>query len=311
MSKKIDITLKERYDLNITGFNDLLALQHAVVQCAADCSLSLNMSKIEYISPAFAAAFGALPLCYKNRELNTYSNAEFKYVIKKSNASLQFFANHGILAYYFEKLKDYDKIKSKFQPDKDAIAFQEVKDEDGAVVTIQEILNHAPVILDESAKNELISNIYEMFDNSLSHSLNKSGIYVCGFWGNSELDKNATNIGDVFVFSVYDTGVGICKNVNDYLRQKGEATLADNFALEWAFIDGNSTADSEYPRGLGLCRLEEFIKLNDGEMFLVSNQAFYSFTNGVRRFELLAGEFFGTLFTVCIKTDRNSIYVGE
>lgn len=116
-------------------------------------------------------------------------------------------------------------------------------------------------------KEAIVSRIFEIFMNAYGHGVliqnkNNLGVYSCGQY---DKKKKALNI------SVLDFGPGIIANV-----KKINPDITDSTdAMRWALVRGNSTrTDSkvaEMPRGLGLDLLHEFVRVNDGELRIYSN----------------------------------------
>ncbi len=119
-------------------------------------------------------------------------------------------------------------------------------------------------------KEVLISKIFEIFMNAYGHGasvqdLSQLGVYSCG-----QYDKKEKTL----CLSVLDFGPGIASNVR---RFKGDIST-DVAAMQWALVKGNSTGTDSVkagmPRGLGFDLLGEFVKLNQGEMRIYSNEAY-------------------------------------
>lgn len=116
-------------------------------------------------------------------------------------------------------------------------------------------------------KEAVVSRIFEIFMNAYGHGVSiqdieKLGVYSCGQYDRKEKKLN---------ISVMDFGPGIVENVKSKIPNINSSLDAMN----WAMIRGNSTrTDSkvqEMPRGLGFDLLHEFVKINDGELRIYSN----------------------------------------
>lgn len=138
-------------------------------------------------------------------------------------------------------------------------------------------------------------NILEIFDNAVSHSETKHGIFVCGqFFPNSKrLD-----------FSVVDMGVGIRHNV----FTKRRLDLTAEKAIEWALTGTNTTRTGSIPGGLGLKLLREFIKLNKGRIQIISDAGYLETSEDKVRTQVLDAPFPGTLVNVEINTADKASY---
>lgn len=140
------------------------------------------------------------------------------------------------------------------------------------------------------------SKLAELFANAFTHAKSKIGICCSGY-----ISSN------IFYFSIYDSGVGIHKNVSEYLNQ--ELTPID--AVKWAFQPGNSTLNLklDYPRGAGLNLFDSFAKANNGSFDLVSGKAYRKLHNCVESYYTLEKELQGTIISIGIRSDKISRYV--
>lgn len=116
-------------------------------------------------------------------------------------------------------------------------------------------------------KEAVVSRIFEIFMNAYGHGvfvqdIDKLGVYSCGQYDRKEKKLN---------ISVLDFGPGIVENVKLEVPEIGSSLEA----MKWAMVRGNSTrTDSkvkEIPRGLGFDLLHEFVRINDGELRVYSN----------------------------------------
>lgn len=141
--------------------------------------------------------------------------------------------------------------------------------------------------LDQNQKDILHSRIFEIPNNALTHSNSKDGIICHGYYNN----KNT------FTFSIYDLGIGIPQSVRNYINEN----LTSIDALKWALEKGNTTKNSDYPRGLGFTLLEEFRKDFKGKISIITEDIIYNTReNGNSSFTKLNKIIKGTLFTLKI-----------
>lgn len=171
-----------------------------------------------------------------------------------------------------------------------------------------EWLSNDKLNLNSSKKAEIISKIIEIFMNAYGHGVlqqkyKKLGVYSCG-----EYDKREKKLH----LSVLDFGIGIAKNVMKHSDITNEIE-----AMKWALIRGNSTnTDSQnqkMARGLGLDLLSDFVKKNEGELRIYTNNV-KSFSNKEDSFTISHNDysFPGTLVSITINCDdRNNINVSD
>lgn len=204
----------------------------------------------------------------------------------------QFLKQSGICGRYYASKNDFE-----LNTQNSVIPFNRFKKMEDTYTTIEKIFNCASVQLNRGLRNQLISKFAEIFSNAFEHGKSEIGVFCCGFASST----------DIFSFSVYDAGVGICSNVNRYLP----SPLKSEKAMEWAFDKAHSTLNGivDYPRGAGLSLLENFARLNNGRIDVVSNDAYCRVTNKARIFKRLKSPMIGTIFSINIHADNNHIYV--
>lgn len=133
-----------------------------------------------------------------------------------------------------------------------------------------------------AASKEILKSLGEIFSNSERHA-ESQWVYTSGqYFPNKEAGQ--------ITFCVTDVGIGIVKKVKD----KCKHILASDEAIEWAFVEGNSTKDGS--GGLGLFSLKNIIKDNNGELIVVSNDTYYDVLR--RKMFKLSFDFKGTLFII-------------
>lgn len=196
--------------------------------------------------------------------------------------------SQGVFKYYSSNASEIHE--------KDVIEFICIKDENEAIPILNKIFELAPINMKPDAEAILSSSLYEIFANSFNHGKNNSGTFCAGKW-----EKRKKQL----IFSVYDHGIGIPKNVNTYLKKE----LSTKETIDWAFTKGNSTSMSDYPRGLGFSRLEDFVNANDGKITICSGDGIYIIEKNRRKFEKIENEILGTLFIMNIRADDEHIYV--
>lgn len=156
--------------------------------------------------------------------------------------------------------------------------------------------------LSENAKNTIIDNILEVFNNVKEHT-SSSTVYACGqFFPKSEK----------LYFTIVDIGETIKENVINYfeLTDKNiEEELEGCSCIEWAIKEGNSTRKEDSPGGLGFSVLSQFIELNKGELSILSDDECYEWLNGKYRTTNVKHKFRGTVVTVAINMSDSFSYL--
>ena len=245
----------------------------------------LDLTEYVYIHPSFAV------LVASSLYLGDLYNKKVSIKYSKTNDKLsKFLKQSGIEAHYNKKNKDVDV--SELNIINASVQFNRFLKLEETEQTINDILDTAPIRLSQDLRDRLISKFTEIFSNAFEHGKSKIGIFCCGF-------INDTNN---FSFSVYDAGIGICTNVNTYLKENKSCDKA----LEWAFDRTHSTLNGivDYPRGAGLNLLESFVKANGGRIDLSSQGAYGRIDLNSRNFYNLTCPIIGTIFSLSIKADN-------
>ena len=120
--------------------------------------------------------------------------------------------------------------------------------------------------MSEKVRDNIRDYLLEIFKNVIDHT-NSKKIYTCGQF----FPKTA-----LLYFTLVDIGETIRYNVSNFHRKYG-IQIPDN-ALIWALQEGNTTIDVGSPRGLGLSLIQSFVKLNNGQFFIISVNETYEIT---------------------------------
>ena len=151
----------------------------------------------------------------------------------------------------------------------------------------------------ERAKSKIIESIYEIFANAVSHG-GCSHVYSCGEVhsrkGKAMLDMTFVNL-----------GLSVVDNVNNYLQGKGYPVLPSCKALDWAFVEGNTT--KQITGGLGLAILKRFIGMNEGKIQMISGDAMLEIEGESHTETPLDKWFPGTIVTVEFNCDDTKTYL--
>lgn len=276
------IQMSQLFNINLESYKTLANIQRIVLE-SDESNILLDFSKTEYIDAIYMAFIGGM------RELSKSYNKKVSYRIQRNTKLYNYFKNSGLYEYF----KHGESYISK-----NSIPFSEIHMEEESIVEyINRILSLAPINLSSKAESYLFTNIYEIFSNSSDHSEAQSGVYACGHWMPTKKQLE---------FSVYDTGIGIPTVIKKHIDSK--MTSAE--ALRWALTTGNSTKqlNDGVPRGVGLPNLLDFIGLNNGSLYILSNDIYYSYENGNERFIPLGHSVIGTMISFIIISDNDHIY---
>lgn len=134
----------------------------------------------------------------------------------------------------------------------------------------------------ETASRGILKSLGEIFSNSERHA-ESDWVYTSGqYFPNKEPGQ--------VTFCIADVGIGIVNQVKTKLGR----VLASDEAIEWAFVEGNTTKEGS--GGLGLFSLKNIISDNKGELIVVSNDVYYDVLK--QKMFKLSFDFKGTLFII-------------
>lgn len=298
MSKKIIISSTKKEDMDMDkifeirtlnnkreDFMFLAKLQEDVLTCE-EKRIILSFEKCKFSHAIFTSFIGALTeICKEHGKRITYRFLE-------DSASLNYFKKSGMCDYMTND-------ESLSYTNSNALPFWKVDlDDDVFMNYIDSIIGLSHLNILDEAKQKLFKNLYELFVNASEHSHEKNGVFSCGHW----MPRNKN-----LVFSIYDTGIGIC----DLVKNKIDNTMSKEDALKWALVDGNSTKQliKGVPRGVGLSDLKKFIALNNGRLTIMSNGVYYDFSSEHgETIEKFKYNTIGTMVCITIMQDEEYIY---
>ncbi len=245
--------------------------------------MNISISIRSWFAANMSSALGAV-LDILSNNLNTIlfsNNSEGAETILKKNLFLSYYGNYP---------KKYDKYHT-------TIPFQKLKQTDGTYFKeyiFNQLLNRDEMPhMSKAARDSIAEAIYEIFVNAQMHSQTNS-IFVCGqFFPNK----------DKIEFTITDVGKGFKSSVNNHFN----SNLTSVQAIKWAVQDRHTTK-KDTPGGIGLARLSEFIKLNQGKMQIVSYDGFYEYTAEHEKSSSFIGEFPGTVVNLQFNTGDENWY---
>lgn len=107
--------------------------------------------------------------------------------------------------------------------------------------------------------------------------------------------------------TIVNLGLSVVDNVNHYMQEKKLPILTSCDALEWAFVEGNTT--KQITGGLGLAILKQFVGMNEGKIQMISGDAMLEIENNNHTKTPLGKYFYGTIVTVEFNCDDNKKYL--
>lgn len=268
-----------------SGYTFLADLYHSI-SGQEDRELTVDFSKTSIVDGNLAAALGAI--------LDKLVGEGFTILLSspRSKKVRQVLSrNHFFQAWKVntntedrENYIDYKRFKSN-----DSASFKQYIDE--GLIHKQKFPQHTELVAEY-----IIENIYEIYTNAIMHG-RTDFVYSCGEY--NELKH-------ILEMTIVDCGLTIPGNVNNYFRSKQQCQCSDCDAINWAFVEGNTTKN--IPGGLGLAILRDFIKMNDGSIQVVSGCGMIEIHgNEVEQF-LLDVEFPGTIVNMKFNFDDKKGY---
>ena len=139
-------------------------------------------------------------------------------------------------------------------------------------------------------------SIFELYENARTHGRCKQ-IHTCGQYYPNKTPKRLD-------ITIVDMGKTIKANVNEFLSEN----LTGAEAIEWALEYGHTTKTGNISGGLGLDIIQEFIKLNNGKIQIISSEGYWEFRRGETKKILFDNFFPGTIANLEFNLDDQSIY---
>jgi len=205
-------------------------------------------------------------------------------------------ANRYLQQCEFKYLNTIAKLSKRFPqkyiaPIKRFSGYNELDDQ--FVVWVQNtIIKHIPKV-NGKLEQKIIESLWEITQNSLSHSESNFGVSACGQYYPEK---------KYFEIAFVDCGCGIATKVGKYLNNK----LDDSDFIEWAMLEGNSTLNKQ-AAGLGLHIFRQFIKLNSGAFQIVSGNGYFGNMESSQDEKFSISNFLpGTIVNIRINLDDNT-----
>lgn len=245
---EIIVYVPRKIENNIEGFQFFIELYKTFKESYGK-KVILNFSKTRWLEANLSAILGAIlsfGLAGNRIGIKRVSKSISKILIKN-----KFFESFGIV----ENLDDLFETIIRYSQfaEGDKVKFQRYLKE--------EFIPRLNLSMSDEFSKELRGNLEEVFQNSRIHG-KCDNIHVCGqyFYSNKKVK-----------FTIVDLGKTIYQNYTEYFGEE----ISDEFAIDWATKDGNSTKDIDETGGIGLFQLCEFIRENGGKIQIVSSRGYW------------------------------------
>lgn len=274
-------------DNKIEDVSAIIEIQYRFLQ--SNCKrLIFQFTECKYIDAAVSVVIGTLP---------AYAN------LNKKSVKYQFPNNESPILSFMKKVgmyKFYMKNEIDYTGD-NVIPFNRIVDEKMMDEYADRVMTLAPIKMQKEAQDILSSYIYEIYQNGLFHSKSPIDVFTSGCWIPQRKE---------FHFAIYDMGTGIPQNIRNFMNR---SDLDSEKCLKLAFLDGYTTSNNEgINRGLGLTRLKNFIRLNNGSMSMYTDDICYTISgNEIEKYQELTTPILGTLIIISIIADEDNIYIVE
>lgn len=150
---------------------------------------------------------------------------------------------------------------------KSSICFRDFKatDNEGFVHYIENDLlcNRGMPDLSDKVKSDIVDWLIEIFNNIELHAKTDYEFFVCGQYFPSK---------GIIAFTMVDLGVGFLPAIEE--KTKGVVFEAIE-AIKWSLVKRNSTRKDRTPGGIGLSNLYDYLKENQGNMQIVTGDAYW------------------------------------
>lgn len=280
---EITISVPRKIENDIDGFEFFIEL-YKILKESYGKKIILDFNKTRWLEANLSAILGAIlsfGLVNNKIGIKRVSKSISKILIKN-----KFFKYFGI----GEDLDDLYETTIKYAQfaESDKIKFQKYLKE--------EFIPRLNLSMSDEFSKELRGNLEEVFQNSRIHG-KCDNIHVCGqyFYSNRKVK-----------FTIVDLGKTIYQNYIEYFEEE----VSDEFAIDWATQDGNSTKDVDETGGIGLFQLCEFIRENGGKIQIVSAKGYWEENSNKIVTHKYEYPFDGTIVNIEVNVD-NKLYLSR
>lgn len=285
-SSKYILEISNNIDTSYGSHTKLSELYNQLLRVQS-YEIYLDFSKVNFIASNQFAILGCILDTYRTKYPDTsiyFSSLKDK--IKKTIQKNGFNMHLG-----FEKLPDTYNTTIPYT----IFDINQINEFEKYIIT--RIFNRQDIPqMSELVKSKIVDNILEIFNNVKEHT-HSNKVYTCGQY----FPKSS-----FLYFTIVDSGETIPYNVNTYC-DKSHIEHPPK-PLEWAIAPGNTTRQVNTPGGLGLSLLRDFIKLNNGKLYIVSGNETYEQNGKNNRHRYMEHSFSGTIVTVAFNLLDDSTY---
>lgn len=265
---------------DLAGFSALSLLHTEAGACS---SIKVDMRATSWIDADMCAPLGAVICALKHRHIAV------KLVNIRDNVK-EILSKNGFLCRHVGKLPDTWDTTIAYKQFKvsDEISF--------SAYVSNDLAGHRGMPKMSAELQKMLSqNVCEIFSNAVLHSRTQLGVFSCGqfFPKKDRLD-----------FTIADLGIGMRRNVENFLRSEISAVEA----ITWA-TSGNTTKPDDRPGGMGLKSLCRFFYLNEGCVRIVSDAGYWQRQGQHVTTANLRHPFPGTVVNLEVNTADTKSYV--
>lgn len=267
--------------------NELCKLAYTL-QNSTDSKIAIDLSDVNFIASNLFSVLGCILSEFKDGKsgLDALIIRGIKPPILDTVQKNGFCVHIGL-----KKIPDIHNTVipyKKFLPD-------EIEDYERYLTLNLLIRNDLPK-MSQSVNDIIRDSLLELFKNVSDHT-SSNYIYTCGqYFPKSNL----------LYFTIVDIGETIPYNVYRF-HAEHNLSSPDN-SLKWAIMKGNTTSLTRGPRGIGLSIIQDFISLNKGALYIISEQETYELVSGKERYKKLDYPFPGTIVTVGFNLNDTASY---
>ncbi len=276
-----------KYSSDFFGFSKLTKLFAELSPLEFE-QIQLDFKQCTWFEANLCAALGAIINQLQNN-LNWVHLINIPQPIEKIFSKNHFLSNFGetpVTDYYRTTIK-YRKYKPA-----EEILFKKYLDEE---LLSKEDMPQMSLTIEQ----KINESIFEIFVNACTHGETEF-VFSCGQYFPNKLPDPRID------FTIVDLGKTVRKNVSDFLRR--EVSAED--AINWATSERNTTKTGSVPGGLGLKLIQEFLRLNNGEIQIVSDNGFWQLSKNSTTFtKQMANSFPGTIVNLDININDRNYYI--
>lgn len=262
--------------------NSLAKIWQQVVDVGTNAQVSFDFSKCDFLRPYAIVFLGGLARTI----LDAGGTVNFLVQTMMSNIHMNLLQN-GFASVMGADIESWQG---------NSIPYREYLEPNEDVVIeylTNEWLGRGWINISTTLRNEITGRMWEIFANAFEHSLSSVGVICCGQFFKSRKE---------LVLAVADFGVGIPFNVKSF---KAEPHMEEKDAMRWAFERGNSTSQTEGPRGMGLDFLKEFVRVSKGTLAIYSHGGYAHIDESGELYDNHPAFFGGTIVQVSLRCDDN------